>query len=168
MPGGVTVRVEGLPELEAKLAGFEVKVRPALLATTRPGAKLLAEAIRSEAPVGKVARPQQHDTPGNLRDSVKFKASKTRRSGFTGHVVAPFGKGSSHRYLVIAGHVIKGRQRTVLGHGAGKLGRQATSRAGEMTRPNPFVQRGREKAERQALEATELAAKKVIDKAAAL
>ena len=170
------ITVEGLPELEAKLLEFDAKVRPGLLRATRPGAKLLQVAIQAEAPVGQRPRPSQGDVPGNLRASVRYKASR-KRSGFTGEVVAPYGKGSAHRYLVIAGHRIKGHARVRLGKYETKgglteyhhkIGRKGVSRSGEMTTPNDFVRRGRMAAEGPALAATEAAVAAAIEAAVKL
>jgi hypothetical protein len=163
-----TIEVTGLPEVEAKLLALDAKIRPGLLATSRPGAKLLRDAIRAEAPVGQRPRPTQNDVPGNLRNSVQFKASR-KRSGFTGQVVAPYGKGSAHRYLVIAGHEIKGHGHSLFGAklSVKRFGHKGTS-GKTSTTPNPFVQRGRERVEAQALAATELAAIKVVERAVKL
>lgn len=162
----VTFEVEGMSVVQAKLTEMEVKVRPAMLGVSRAGAKVLVAAIKSEAPVGKKARPKQNDVPGGLRDSVKFKSSKTKFTGVTGHTIGAFGKGSPARGLVIYGHNIKGH-----GHSIGpvKLSVKAFGHqsVGGKTRttPNSFVKRGGEKGAAPAMAATELAATLALKKA---
>ena len=153
----MTIRVEGLRETEARLAEIGVKIRPGLLASTRAGAKVLQAAIGAEAPVGKTH---------NLQNSVRLKSSHTKRTGFTGHVVGPFGPGSQHRGLVIFGHNIKGHAHSVLGVrlDTKRFGHQ---RVGGKTRTasNHFVSRGRDRVEAAAMAATEVAAARAIERA---
>ena len=154
-----TIRVEGLRETEARLAEIGVKIRPGLLSSTRAGAKVLQAAIRAEAPVGKTH---------NLQDSVRLQSSHTRRTGFTGHVVGPFGSGSQHRGLVIFGHNIKGHAHSLFGARLNpkQFGYQRVG-GKNRTASNHFVSRGRDRAEAAAMAATEVAAARAIERAVA-
>jgi hypothetical protein len=133
--------VERIPQVTAALvAAGEVKIPQAVRRVTVEGAKPLRAAIRAEAPVGKRARPAQNDTPGNLRRSVRYKAS--RGSKGERYTVGAFGRGSAHRGLVIYGHEKRG--------------------GGGRTRANSFVERGGQAAEGAAVAAINAAATAAI------
>ena len=166
----VTVEVPNLLEVQAKLEVLGVvKVPLAMSQVMRPAAKVMASAIAAEAPVGNEATRtskalgrwqkstfqarlagapvKEFQAPGGLRASVKSKAGKTTLalSAAAGvkqciryYMVGPFGRGSSHRHLVIAGHEIVGHAPNL-------------TRTGKQTRPNAFVERGRQSSEGAAL-----------------
>jgi hypothetical protein len=141
--------VEGMGELAKAMEGFRRSAQRRLfLKALVEGAKPLRAAIRTAAPVGKVARPKQSDKPGNLRASVRYKASRSS-TGSIAYMIGPFGKGSAHRHRVIAGHVITG-------HKPNKV-------KGGHSEANDFVRRGEEKARGEAFDAIGRAAKSAFE-----
>lgn len=163
----ITIEVVGLREVEARLAELgAVKIPRAMRRVVVAGAKPLRSAIRAASPVGKIARPTQSDTPGNLRRSVRYRA-KRGSHGLT-YVVGPMGKGSAPRQLVIEGHAIKGHGHSLAGMKLGtRLGHQAVGGAARTT-PNDFVRRGRERATGVSFAAIEVAAREAIEAAGRL
>ena len=107
---------------------------------------------------------KEFQAPGGLRASVKFKAGKTTLAlsaaagvsqGIRYYVIGPFGRGSSHRHLVISGHEIVGHAPNL-------------TRTGKRTTPNPFVERGRQASEGPALAIIEARAAIEIERASRL
>lgn len=146
-----SVQIEGVDQLLRALerAGGP-GARKVMLKSLAEGAKPLKRAIAGEAPV----------RTGALRRSVRYKASR-KRTGTVGYMVGPFGKGSRHRHLVVNGHAVRGHRRTLLGMGAGKLGRHGLSGA-KRTRPDDFVARGEAGGRAAALLAVESKARALV------
>ena len=168
---GVKVEVEGMSKLVDKLndASSDVRVRRFALKAIAPGAKILRDSIRAEAPVAK------HDTAGRyahrkgaLKRGVRYKASRQRieygGKTFVGKVIAyivgPFGKGTAQRHLVVAGHNVKGHKRSLLGI---KVGGHRSVGGLMRTRPNPFVERGEARARTSTSGAIETGAKAAFE-----
>lgn len=152
---GVTVKIEGMDKLIDALndASSDVRVRRFALKAIAPGAKVLRDAIRAEAPVAaKDTTGRYAHKRGALKRGVRYKASRQRieYGGKTyvgkviAYVVGPFGKGTSQRHLVVAGHNVKGHKRSLLGVEV----KGTHQRTGGLmrTRPNPFVERGEARA----------------------
>jgi len=162
MPG-TYAELEGVNELLRALerAGGP-GARKVMLKSLVEGAKQVRSAIRAEAPVAArdTAGRYAHKR-GTLRAGVRYKASRTRRTYQIAYMIGPFGKGTAHRHLVISGHAIKGHRRTLLGMGAGKLGRQGLSGA-KRTRPDDFVARGEARSKSAALLAVEGKARALV------
>lgn len=155
--GLITTEVQGLEPLIQKLSDMTspVRVRKVALKVLEPGAKATKAAIAAEAPVNPFDRKgRQGDKPGNLKRGVRYKASKTRNVEYWGgtpavaaYIVGPFGKGTAHRHLVVAGHNMRGHKRTLLGVNLGHKNVGGLAR----TRANPFVQRGIDHAKDEAM-----------------
>ena len=146
------IHVEGLPELSAKLTDLGVvKIPLAMRKVTVAGAKPLRAAIRTAASGMFVG--QSRTTPGGMVRGIRYK--QVRGSKGMEYVIGPFGRGTAHRGLVIAGH-------EVVGHQPGKV------HTGVRTTPRPFVEQGRREAQGAALAAIEVAAAAAIEEAAKL
>jgi hypothetical protein len=149
----VTVRVENLPQIEARLEELgTVKVPTAMRKIVVAGAKPMKAAIKSAGQ--SMFAGQSKTLPGGLVTGVRYKASR-KRSGQQGYTIGPFGKGTAHRHLVIGGHEIVGHKPNL-------------THTGKRTRPVPFVERGREVAQAPALAAIAEAAKVALEAAAKL
>jgi len=169
---GVKVDVQGMDKLIDALndASSDVRVRRFALKAIAPGAKVMRDAIRAEAPVARKDTTGRYaHKKGALKRGVRFKASRQRiqygGKTYVGKVVAyivgPFGKGTSQRHLVVGGHEIKGH-RTVAGT---LLGINTHKKVGGLmrTRPNPFVQRGEARARTATSGAIESAARSAFE-----
>jgi hypothetical protein len=165
------VEVVGMAKLIDALndASSDVRVRRFALKAIAPGAKILRDSIRAEAPVAK------HDTGGRyahkrgaLKRGVRYKASRQRIAyggkTYTGkiiaYVVGPFGKGTAQRHLVVGGHAIKGHSHSLLGV---KVGGHRSTGGLMRTRPNPFVERGEARARTSTSGAIESGAKAAFE-----
>jgi hypothetical protein len=156
----VTVEIPNLAELQAKLEELGVvKIPRAMRKVIVAGAKPIRTAIRAETPIGPT---------GNLKKSVKYKSGVTSRAfqsisaasrlaftvaGGAGALIGP--QGSPHAHLVIDGHEMVGHKPNL-------------TRTGKMTRSNPFVQRGRETSQDEAMAAMAEAVRVVIEAATVL
>ena len=160
----VTVEVPNLLAVQARLEELgTVKVPLAMRKILVAGAKPVRAAIRSQTPVGSPS-VNSLSFPGDLQRGVRYKAGKTTRSlaaaagvssAISYYIIGPFGKGTAHRHLVIGGHEIVGHKPNL-------------TRTGKRTRPNAFVQRGRDAAAAPALAAVASAAGAAVEAAAAL
>ena len=154
----VTVEVPNLLAVQAKLEELGVvKVPAAMRKVVVAGAKPMKAAILAETPVG-FPSVNSRSFSGDLKRSVKYKSGKTTKAlaaiaGVTSQIayymVGPMGKGSAHRHLVVNGH-------RIVGH------RPNLTDTGRRSRPNPFVDRGRQSAEGVAVAAIESAARVAI------
>jgi len=155
----VTFDLEGVEKVVAKLDGMTTpaRIRKVALKALEPGARIIRDAIRIEAPVaekntvGKYAHPK-----GALKRGVRYKASRTKNVEYWGgtpavaaYVIGPFGKGTAERHLVTAGH-------TITGHAPNKT-------RGGRTKPNPFVDRGRARSQGAAMSAIESTAHEALE-----
>lgn len=161
--GLVTTEVQGLEPLVKKLEDMTstARIRKVALKVMEPGAKKLKAAIAAEAPVNAVDRKgRQGDKPGNIKRSVRYKASRNKNVEHWGstpavaaYIVGSFGKGSAHRHLIVSGHELKGHNvHAFQGRDGVKKG---LSSGGARTKPNPFVQRGIELAQSDAVNSAE-------------
>lgn len=144
-----SVQIEGVDQLLARLGRVQSSgVRKVMLKALVEGAKPLRAAIRAEAPVAeKDTKGQYAHARGALRAGVRYKASrKNTGTRSLAYMVGPFGKGTAQRHLVVGGHVITGHKPNL-------------TRTGKTTRPNPFVERGAERATGLAFAAVAVAAK---------
>lgn len=155
----VTYDLEGVEAIVAKLDGMTstARIRKVALKALEPGAKIIKAAIQAEAPV------QDHDTKGKyahpkgaLKRGVRYKASRTTNVEYWGgtpavaaYVIGPFGKGTAHRHLITAGHVITG-------HKPNKV-------QGGRTKPNAFVDRGHARGQGAAMSAIESTASEALE-----
>ena len=157
----VTVEVPNLLQTQARLEELGVvKVPVAMRKVIVAGAKPMKAAIQAETPIGSPSI-NSLSFSGDLLRSVKYKSGKTTkvlaaiagaRSQIAYYMVGPFGKGSAHRHLVIAGHEIVGHEPNLV-------------HTGRRTTPNPFVDRGRQAAEGPAVAAIEIAMKAALAEA---
>jgi hypothetical protein len=169
--GLVTTEVTGLEPLLRKLEDMTstARVRKVGLKVLEPGAKAMKKAIAEEAPVNKVDRKgRQGDKPGNLKRGVRYKASRTKNVQYWGgtpalaaYIVGPFGKGTAHRHLIVSGHKLVGHNRFAF---QGREGvKKGLSSEGGRTKPNPFVQRGIERAKEDVLRSAESEAQSAME-----
>lgn len=143
----IRIHVENLPQVEARLTELGVeKIPKAVRKVTVAGAKIMRASIRAAASSMFVG--QSKKDPGGLERGIRYKASRGMK-GRT-YIIGPFGKGTSHRALVIGGHEI-------VGH--------TGNRTGKRTRPVPFVEAARRAGEGPALSAIEAAARAAIEAA---
>lgn len=132
-----SVQVEGVDRLLGRLGQIEARgVRRLMLKVLVEGAKPIRREVRSAAPVGPT---------GNLQKGVRYKASR-KSTGNLSYMIGPFGKGTSHRHLVVGGHEVVGHQ-------------PAKVRTGKRTKTDDFVARGKAAAEGSAFDAVEASAK---------
>ena len=85
---GITVRLEGIDELNRVLRALPEKIRKqAMRKALREGAKAIQQQARKNAPV--LAAPMPHRKPGTLRRNIVIRASKfARRAGGEGVFVS--------------------------------------------------------------------------------
>jgi hypothetical protein len=169
MSGLVTTEVQGLEPLIAKLTDMtsDARIRKVGLKAIEPGAKIMKAAIQAEAPVAKKdTKGEYAHTKGALKRGVRYKASRVKNVEYWGgtpavsaYVVGPFGKGTSQRHLIVSGHHIEGHKTKLSGGRVSGL----TNRYGEMTKPNPFVQRGVDRSQADAFAAIESTASEALE-----
>jgi hypothetical protein len=149
-----SVKIEGVDQLLAKLGAVEHRgVRKFMLKVLVEGAKPIRAAIRSEAPVAERDTTGKHaHTRGALRAGVRYKASRKSTGGLS-YMIGPFGRGTAQRHLVAGGHEIVGHAPSL-------------AHTGKRTRPNPFVERGKDASAGAAFSAVEGAAKARFDELA--
>ena len=159
----ITVEIPNLLAVQAKLEALGVvKVPQAMRKVIVAGAKPMKAAIKAAGQSMTVG--QSKTLPGGLINGIRYKSGKTTKAlasiagahqQISYYMVGPFGKGTSHRSLVIAGHEIVGHAPNL-------------TRTGKRTQPVPFVEAGRKSAEGPALEAIAAAAKVAIEAASKL
>ena len=159
MSTGVTFDLEGVEALVAKIDGMTspARIRKVALKALEPGAKIIKAAIQTEAPVAeKDTKGKYAHRKGALKRGVRYKASRVKNVEYWGgtpavaaYVIGPFGKNTSQRHLVTAGH-------TITGHAPNKI-------QGGRTKPNAFVDRGHAKSQGAAMSAIESTASEALE-----
>jgi len=170
---GTGAQIEGIDKLLDKLNDMTTptRMRRVALKAIEPGAKIMRDAIRSEAPVAeKDTTGRYAHKKGALKRGVRYKASRqnvqygghTFQGPIIAYMVGPFGKGTAQRHLVVGGHKIVGHN--VHGTFQGRNGvKKGLATEGARTKPNPFVQRGIDKSRDDAMHAVESKASEALE-----
>jgi hypothetical protein len=159
----VHVHVENLAQVQTRLMDLgAVKIPRTLGKVVAAGAKVMRAGIKSAGQSMTVG--QSRVAPGGLIAGVRYKkarggatikgmaAAEAVGSEGLAYIIGPFGKGTSHRHMVIDGHEIVGHKPNL-------------THTGKRTRPVPFVTAGAESSRGAAVAAMEAAAKVAIEEA---
>jgi HK97 gp10 family phage protein len=91
-----TIKVEGLAELFDNLASFDAKLRNKYLkAAGKAAGSYLAERAREKAPM--ITKPTRQRMPGELKRSIGFKVSLTKKKGLVVRIGPQFTKGGEFK-----------------------------------------------------------------------